>query len=75
MARVVATTGRCTGRSPKDKYFVAHPELKGEIDWGPANQPLEARAFAGLLRRAQAHVDGASCSLRISTLEPIQPTA
>ena len=55
---VVATTGRFTGRSPKDKYFVAHPELAREIDWGTANQPLEARQFAGLLRRALAHVEG-----------------
>ncbi len=55
---VVATTGRFTGRSPKDKYFVAHPELSREIDWGTANQPLEARQFAGLLRRALAHVEG-----------------
>jgi phosphoenolpyruvate carboxykinase (ATP) len=55
---VVATTGRFTGRSPKDKYFVAHPELAREIDWGTANQPLEARQFAGLVRRALAHVEG-----------------
>ena len=55
---VVATTGRFTGRSPKDKYFVAHPELAREIDWGTANQPLEARQFAGLLRRALTHVEG-----------------
>ena len=55
---VVATTGRFTGRSPKDKYFVAHPELSREIDWGTANQPLEARQFAGLLRRALTHVEG-----------------
>ncbi|MGD9511581.1 MAG: phosphoenolpyruvate carboxykinase [Geminicoccaceae bacterium] len=55
---VVATTGRFTGRSPKDKYFVAHPELAREIDWGTANQPMEARQFAGLLRRALAHVEG-----------------
>ena len=26
---LVATTGRFTGRSPKDKYFVAYPELAG----------------------------------------------
>jgi phosphoenolpyruvate carboxykinase (ATP) len=55
---IVATTGRITGRSPKDKFFVAHPALKGEIDWSASNQPLEARHFAGLMRRAMAHVDG-----------------
>ena len=55
---LVATTGRFTGRSPKDKYFVAYPELQDEIDWGATNQPLEPRRFAGLLRRAVAHVAG-----------------
>jgi phosphoenolpyruvate carboxykinase (ATP) len=55
---LAATTGRFTGRSPKDKFFVAYPELRGEVDWGAANQPLEARHFAHLLRRAVAYVDG-----------------
>ncbi len=53
---LVATTGRFTGRSPKDKYFVAYPELQQEIDWGTTNQPLEPRRFAGLLSRAVDHV-------------------
>ena len=53
---LVATTGRFTGRSPKDKYFVAHADLAQDIDWGPANQPIEARRFAGLVRRALSHV-------------------
>ena len=55
---LVATTGRFTGRSPKDKYFVAYPELQDEIDWGTTNQALEPRRFAGLLRRAIDHVAG-----------------
>ena len=55
---LVATTGRFTGRSPKDKFLVAHRDLADVVDWGPVNQPLEARHFAGLLRRAVAHVAG-----------------
>ena len=55
---LVACTGRFTGRSPKDKFFVAHPEISREIDWGPTNQQMEARHFAGLLRRGLAHVQG-----------------
>ena len=55
---LVATTGRFTGRSPKDKFFVAYAEISGEIDWGATNQPMEPRHFAGLLRRAIAHVAG-----------------
>jgi phosphoenolpyruvate carboxykinase (ATP) len=55
---LVATTGRFTGRSPRDKFFVAHPEISREIDWGATNQQMEARHLAGLLRRAIAHVEG-----------------
>jgi phosphoenolpyruvate carboxykinase (ATP) len=54
---VVATTGRFTGRSPKDKFFVAWPELEG-IDWGSTNQPLEPARFEGLRARAVRHVEG-----------------
>ena len=55
---VVAKTGRFTGRSPKDKFFVASAEVSGEIDWGATNQQIQQRHFAGLLRRAATHVDG-----------------
>ena len=68
---LVATTGRFTGRSPKDKFFVAYPELQNEIDWGTTNQPLEPRRFAGLLspggrpcRRPRAVRPGSLCRRR-----------
>jgi phosphoenolpyruvate carboxykinase (ATP) len=54
---IVATTGRFTGRSPKDKFFVAWPE-RTDIDWGSTNQPLDPERFTGMLRRAVAHVNG-----------------
>src|SRR3954471_22269144 len=63
---LVATTGRFTGRSPKDKFFVAQRDLADIVDWGPVNQPLEARPFAGLLRRAGEHVAG--CELFVQDL-------
>ena len=53
---LVATTGKFTGRSPKDKFFVAYPELEETIDWGSTNQALAPERFAGLLKRAIAHV-------------------
>ncbi len=53
---VVATTGKFTGRSPNDKFFVAYPELATTIDWGATNQALEPGHFAGLVRKAVAHV-------------------
>ncbi len=55
---LVATTGRFTGRSPKDKFFVAHPEISREVDWGATNQQMSSRHFAGLLRRAVSHAEG-----------------
>ena len=45
---LVATTGQFTGRSPKDKFFVDHPELRDELDWGPGNQALSVDSFACL---------------------------
>ena len=54
---LVATTGRFTGRSPKDKFFVADADISGEIDWGATNQQMQQRHFAGLVRRALAHVE------------------
>jgi phosphoenolpyruvate carboxykinase (ATP) len=55
---LVATTGRFTGRSPKDKFFVADAAIARDIDWGATNQQIDARQFAALLRRALAHVEG-----------------
>lgn len=55
---VVATTGKFTGRSPNDKFFVAYPELEKTIDWGTTNQALEPARFAGLVERAVAHLAG-----------------
>jgi hypothetical protein len=53
---IVATTGKFTGRSPKDKFFVAYPELQDSIDWGTTNQALDPERFAAMRRRAIAHI-------------------
>ncbi|MFO1073558.1 MAG: phosphoenolpyruvate carboxykinase [Geminicoccaceae bacterium] len=55
---LVATTGKFTGRSPKDKFFVAYPELAETIDWGSVNQALAPEQFKGLLKRAVEHLAG-----------------
>ena len=53
-----ARTGKFTGRSPKDKYIVAHDYLRDEIDWGAVNQPMDPAKFAGLKARALEHIEG-----------------
>jgi len=52
---LVARTGIFTGRSPRDKFVVARPDLAETIDWGDNNQPLEPERFARLLARARAY--------------------
>lgn len=46
-----ATTGKYTGRSPKDKYIVEEPSTKDKIDWGSVNQPISAEIFDSLYKK------------------------
>lgn len=45
---VRATTGKYTGRSPKDKYIVQEASVIDKIDWGSVNQPISEEAFSKL---------------------------
>jgi phosphoenolpyruvate carboxykinase (ATP) len=53
-----ATTGRHTGRSPNDKFFVEHASLKSSIDWGKVNRPITADAAERIWAKAREHVAG-----------------
>lgn len=46
-----ATTGKYTGRSPKDKYIVEEASSKEKIDWGAVNQPISEEAFDRLYKK------------------------
>src|SRR4051812_19976451 len=48
---VRATTGKYTGRSPKDKYIVEEDTVKDKIDWGLVNQPISKEAFTNLYNK------------------------
>ncbi|MCT6568579.1 phosphoenolpyruvate carboxykinase (ATP), partial [Staphylococcus aureus] len=41
LGAVNASTGKYTGRSPKDKFFVSEPTKRENIDWGEINQPID----------------------------------
>ncbi|CAN5225437.1 phosphoenolpyruvate carboxykinase (ATP) [soil metagenome] len=38
-------SGKKTGRSPKDKRVVRHPDSENNIDWGPVNIELDEHTF------------------------------
>ncbi len=42
------TTGKYTGRSPKDKYIVCEPSIAEKIAWGDVNQPFDQDRFNDL---------------------------
>lgn len=46
-----ATTGKYTGRSPKDKYIVEEASTKDKIDWGSVNQPISSEVFNSLYQK------------------------
>jgi phosphoenolpyruvate carboxykinase (ATP) len=50
---LTAETGKHTGRSPQDKFFVKEPTSQDAIWWHPGNQPIASEKFDGLLRRMQ----------------------
>ena len=45
-----ATTGKYTGRSPKDKFLVDDDGTHDRVDWGKTNQPLPPDKFEALRR-------------------------
>jgi phosphoenolpyruvate carboxykinase (ATP) len=54
---LVAETGRHTGRSPKDRFIVAHGDTEERVDWAGFNQPIDRDAFDALVERASEHLE------------------
>ena len=42
---LVVTTGKYTGRSPKDKFIVDTDGIHNEIAWGKVNRPISREKF------------------------------
>ncbi|MBV8299564.1 MAG: phosphoenolpyruvate carboxykinase (ATP) [Candidatus Eremiobacteraeota bacterium] len=53
----VVETGKHTGRSPNDKFFVREPGSETHIDWS-VNKPLDAARFDALLGRVGEYLAG-----------------
>ncbi|MCR9077437.1 MAG: phosphoenolpyruvate carboxykinase (ATP), partial [bacterium] len=54
---VVVNTGDRTGRSPKDKFLVEHPDSRDNIDWGKVNQPMTEAQFDTALEIANRYIN------------------
>src|SRR5699024_9765674 len=48
---VTSTTGKYTGRSPKDKFIVKDEVSKDIVDWGNVNQPIDEASFDKLYHK------------------------
>ncbi len=53
-----ATTGKHTGRSPKDKFIVASEDSAVRIWWGETNHPMSPETFEGIRRSLAAYLQG-----------------
>jgi phosphoenolpyruvate carboxykinase (ATP) len=55
---LVATTGKRTGRSPKDKFIVKGSITADKVDWGTVNQPFSPEKFEALYQRLLDYMRG-----------------
>lgn len=54
---LVITTGKFTGRSPKDKFTVRDEVTENAVDWNNFNQPFEPEQFDNILRKMMSHLE------------------
>ena len=53
---LVVTTGKYTGRSPKDKFIVDTPSVHGDIAWGSVNVPITQEKFNAIRSKVVAYL-------------------
>jgi phosphoenolpyruvate carboxykinase (ATP) len=54
---LIAYSHEKTGRSPRDKHVVEHPDSAGEVWWGPVNVPIPESTFAVNRERATDYLN------------------
>lgn len=55
---VCASTGKYTGRSPRDKFIVKEASTAGTIDWGSVNEPVSDEVFSRLYTKVLDYLRG-----------------
>lgn len=54
---LVVTTGKYTGRSPKDKFIVDTENIHNEIAWGKVNKPISLERFNALKDKVTKYLE------------------
>src|ERR1700761_7407202 len=52
------STGKFTGRSPKDKFTVKDAITEKSVDWGDVNIPMAPETFDALYNKVCTHMSG-----------------
>ena len=55
---ISVTTGKYTGRSPRDRFFVDTPSVHDQIAWGATNVPMSEGKYKNLYYRLAAYLEG-----------------
>ena len=66
IAEMVTYSGVKTGRSPKDKRLVKHPDSERDVWWGTVNRPIEPITFA--INRALVSAERSSFETVVSVV-------
>lgn len=56
LGALVITTGKFTGRSPKDRFIVKDEITSDAINWNEINQPIDQKYFDQLYKKMMAHL-------------------
>ncbi|MCL4147524.1 UNVERIFIED_CONTAM: hypothetical protein GTU68_005842, partial [Idotea baltica] len=54
---LVVSTGKFTGRSPKDRFIVKDSVTEDKVDWGDINLPISTANYDKLLKKMLTHVE------------------
>ena len=66
---LIVTTGKRTGRSPKDRFIVEDSITREVVDWSENNQPIESEKFERLWNESGDYQKEKRLTLQIFMLE------